>query len=124
MSTAAKTTTTYRALLRELPRRTLSTPTPLQHRLRDMYTSKQQQQQQQQAQSGVVVDADAQESLRQHRLDQANQFAIYAKAQRVYAELVERYNPGTTLDEEERIRLTARRVGWDLPVEAGKEKDE
>ncbi|PWY85359.1 ras GEF [Aspergillus eucalypticola CBS 122712] len=71
-----------------------------------------------------VVDADAQESLRQHRLDQANQFAIYAKAQRVYAELVERYNPGTTLDEEERIRLTARRVGWDLPVEAGKERVE
>ncbi|RAH58389.1 hypothetical protein BO85DRAFT_274193 [Aspergillus piperis CBS 112811] len=115
MSTAAKTTTTYRALLRELPRRTLSTPTPLQHRLRDMYTTTNNQ---------GVVDADAQESLRQHRLDQANQFAIYAKAQRVYAELVERYNPGTTLDEEERIRLTARRVGWDLPVEAGKEKDE
>ncbi|RAK93970.1 hypothetical protein BO79DRAFT_186844 [Aspergillus costaricaensis CBS 115574] len=118
MSTAAKTTTTYRALLRELPRRTLSTPTPLQHRLRDMYISNNNNSQQ------GVVDADAQESLRQHRLDQANQFAIYAKAQRVYAELVERYNPGTTLDEEERIRLTARRVGWDLPVEAGKEKDE
>ncbi|OJI87098.1 hypothetical protein ASPTUDRAFT_116096 [Aspergillus tubingensis CBS 134.48] len=76
------------------------------------------------ASATCVVDADTQESLRQHRLDQANQFAIYAKAQRVYAELVERYNPGTTLDEEERIRLTARRVGWDLPVEAGKEKDE
>jgi hypothetical protein len=41
--------------------------------------------------------------------------AQYAKAQRMYTELLERYNPGMNLDEEERIRLTARRVGFDLP---------
>ncbi|OJJ75104.1 hypothetical protein ASPBRDRAFT_120188 [Aspergillus brasiliensis CBS 101740] len=112
MSTSA-IKTSYRALLRELPRRTLSTPTPLQHRLRDLYSQEQQGQAQAQAQSDA-------EAIRQHRVDEAHQFAMYAKAQRVYAELVERYNPGTTLDEEERIRLTARRVGFDLPVEAGK----
>lgn len=41
--------------------------------------------------------------------------AQYARAQRTYSALLERYNPGMNLDEEERIRLTARRVGMDLP---------
>lgn len=41
----------------------------------------------------------------------------YAKAQRMYATLVARYNPGMDMDQEERVRLTARRVGMDLPVE-------
>lgn len=35
----------------------------------------------------------------------------------MYATLVERYNPGMNMDEEERVRLTARRVGMDLPEE-------
>lgn len=47
--------------------------------------------------------------------------ASYAKAQRTYAALLERYNPGINLEEQERIRLTARRVGLDLPVQAGEE---
>lgn len=29
--------------------------------------------------------------------------------------LLERYNPGMGMNEEERVRLTARRVGMDLP---------
>jgi hypothetical protein len=41
--------------------------------------------------------------------------AQYARAQRTYSELLERYNPGMNMEEEERIRLTARRVGFDLP---------
>lgn len=41
--------------------------------------------------------------------------AQYARAQRTYAALLERYNPGMNMDEEEKIRLTARRVGMDLP---------
>ena len=52
----------------------------------------------------------------------------YAKAQRMYATLVARYNPGMDMDQEERVRLTARRVGMDLPVEndfgASKEEEE
>lgn len=44
--------------------------------------------------------------------------AMYAKAQKTYAILLERYNPGMTLDEQEKIRLTARRVGMELPVMA------
>ena len=35
----------------------------------------------------------------------------------MYATLLERYNPGMNMDEEERVMLTARRVGMDLPVE-------
>ena len=35
----------------------------------------------------------------------------------MYATLLERYNPGMSMDEEERVRLTARRVGMDLPEE-------
>jgi hypothetical protein len=35
----------------------------------------------------------------------------------MYATLVERYNPGVSMDEEERVRLTARRVGMNLPEE-------
>jgi len=56
------------------------------------------------------------------RLQEAEQLAVYARAQRTYATLLERYNPGMSMDEEERIRLTARRVGWDLPVVGGGEK--
>lgn len=46
------------------------------------------------------------------------QFTQYAKAQRVYTTLLERYNPGADMSETERVRLTARRVGMDLPIEA------
>lgn len=95
----------YRAILRELPRR--SPPTPLQTRLRTLY-------QQQPAQTQTVGGEGAEEQL-QAKLQHAEQWAMYARAQRKYASLVERYNPGATLTEEERIRLTARRVGWDLP---------
>ena len=43
----------------------------------------------------------------------------------MYATLLERYNPGMGMDEEERVRLTARRVGMDLPEEwTGKGKTE
>ena len=41
----------------------------------------------------------------------------YIQAQRMYNTLVERYNPGMGMNEEERVRLTARRVGMDLPIE-------
>lgn len=45
------------------------------------------------------------------------QLVQYLKAQRVYGTLLQRYNPGEGMDEEERVRLTARRVGMELPVE-------
>ena len=55
------------------------------------------------------------------KVAEAQQLVQYLKAQRMYVTLVERYNPGMNMNEEERVRLTARRVGMDLPVEVGRE---
>ena len=85
----------YRSILRELPHRPLSGPSPIQQRIRDTISSK---------------SAPAQ-------VQEAEQYIQYVKAQRMYATLLERYNPGMSMDEEEKVRLTARRVGMDLPEE-------
>jgi ATP synthase assembly factor FMC1 len=53
----------------------------------------------------------------QEKIEVAEQLVQYLKSQRMYATLVERYNPGMGMDEEERVRLSARRVGLNLPVE-------
>ncbi|KAJ5788559.1 hypothetical protein N7457_003549 [Penicillium paradoxum] len=100
---------TYRALLRELPRRS-STPSPLHQRLQNIFRSVPASQT---AASAFSIPKTEEE--RTLRVQEADQFAQYARAQRVYCELLERYNPGMTMDEEEKIRLTARRVGFDLP---------
>jgi len=42
---------------------------------------------------------------------------LYLRAQRMYNTLLQRYNPGMGMDEEERVRLSARRVGMNLPIE-------
>ncbi|KAF2137626.1 uncharacterized protein K452DRAFT_235440 [Aplosporella prunicola CBS 121167] len=108
MATASPTAvrSIYRRLLRELPTRTprpgshvLSNPSPLQRHIR------------------TTLGASA---TRTPSVDEAEQFVQYVRAQRMYVTLVERYNPGMNLTEEERIRLTARRVGMDLPVEEEK----
>ncbi|EAW08264.1 LYR motif-containing protein [Aspergillus clavatus NRRL 1] len=96
----------YRAVLRELPRRQLANPTPLQQRIREAFR----------APAAAPHDPQSEQ-----RIQEAAQLAEYARAQRTYAALVERYNPGMTMDEQEKIRLTARRVGFDLPVEGEKE---
>ncbi|GFF95098.1 hypothetical protein IFM47457_10185 [Aspergillus lentulus] len=100
---------TYRAILRELPRRTLSNPTPLQQRVREAFRT-------------GTSEQSADPHFEQ-RVQEAEQMAQYARAQRTYAALVERYNPGMTMTEKEKIRLTARRVGFDLPIaEEGKKE--
>ncbi|EED16774.1 Ras guanyl-nucleotide exchange factor RasGEF, putative [Talaromyces stipitatus ATCC 10500] len=92
----------YRALLRELPRRHISLPSsssttsPLKQRFRTQFER-----------STTSI----------HSIQRVEQFVQYAKAQRMYATLLARYNPGMDMDQEERVRLTARRVGMDLPVE-------
>lgn len=50
-------------------------------------------------------------------MQQVEQLIQYIQAQRMYTTLIERYNPGMGMSEEERVRLTARRVGMDLPPE-------
>jgi ATP synthase assembly factor FMC1, mitochondrial len=89
----------YRSILRELPPRPILARdrAPLHNRLRADFTSP----------SAASTSSSA----------QAAQFLAYLRAQRTYVSLLERYNPGMGMDEEERVRLTARRVGMDLPKE-------
>lgn len=98
----------YRRLLRELPstpqttrtrHQKLSAPSPLQKAIR----------------SSIATPKTG--SSTQQQIQQAEQFVQYVQAQRTYASLLERYNPGMGMTEEERVRLSARRVGMNLPVE-------
>lgn len=86
----------YRSILRELPRRPLSAPSAVQQQIRHTISSR---------------------PASHSHLEQAEQFVQYAKAQRMYATLLERYNPGMSMNEEEKVRLTAKRVGMTLPEE-------
>lgn len=115
----------YRALLRELPRANRTTPSPLHQRLRAIFRSQEQTPSTAPTPSHTSTIASSTQpsvfsipsSPEEHalRIQEAEQLAQYAKAQRTYTELLERYNPGMNMEEEERIRLTARRVGFDLP---------
>ncbi|KAK4458135.1 putative ras [Cladorrhinum samala] len=89
--------TLYRNLLKELPPRALlkAPRAPLHQLLRKEFTS----------------------SKLESNAPKLNQYLAYLKSQRQYVELIERYNPGMGMDEEERVRLTARRVGMNLPKE-------
>ncbi|CAI4219464.1 unnamed protein product [Parascedosporium putredinis] len=77
---------------------------PLHHRLREAF-----------APSSTSSAPDRAAS----RLDPhlAEQLSVYLRAQRTYGQLLERYNPGMNMEQDERVRLTARKVGMDLPVE-------
>jgi ATP synthase assembly factor FMC1, mitochondrial len=101
----------YRRILRELPSRShnqphgqslLSNPSPLQRRIRSSFSS-------------AAADTNANATI--PRIQETEQFIKYIQAQRQYVTLVERYNPGMNMTEEERVRLSARRVGMNLPVE-------
>lgn len=86
----------YRAILRELPPRPLlsGSRSPIHVRLR----------------SGFHPETATEKSA-----VLAEQLVAYLKSQRQYATLLERYNPGMDMSDTERVRLTARRVGMDLP---------
>jgi ATP synthase assembly factor FMC1 len=88
----------YRRLLRELPPLPKpSSTTPLRASIRAHFVSPSSQ------------------NVKHHQ--QTDQAIQYLRAQRVYMTLLERYNPGMTMEDEERTRLTARRVGMEMPVE-------
>ncbi|KAI0996325.1 hypothetical protein K3495_g11854 [Podosphaera aphanis] len=97
MSSLVKLRSIYRSFLRELPRRPLAeiSHSPLHQRVRNTLST---------------TDAETPVEL-------ASQFLQYFRAQRVYVTLLEKYNPGMNMDEEERVRLTARRVGMELPLQ-------
>lgn len=110
---------TYRALLRELPNRRLSAPSPLHQRIRAVFRSEQEPTTSDS--TALPFSLPKTDEERALRIQEAEQLAQYARAQRTYSALLERYNPGMSLDEEEKIRLTARRVGMDLPELYGEE---
>lgn len=102
----------YRRLLRELPSRTpsiLANPSQVQKHIRADFEPAP-------TAPSPSLQHQATKSSEQ-RLSEAEQYVQYLKAQRTYTTLLERYNPGMNMDEEERVRLTARRVGLDLPPE-------
>ena len=102
----------YRSLLRELPPRPiLSSPrSPIHANLRTTFGAAPSPSSSSSPSKAGTASPDSQAA-------QAEQFIVYLRAQRKYVALLERYNPGMDLDDAERVRLTARRVGMDLPVE-------
>lgn len=102
----------YRRILRELPARTpslLANPSPMQKHIRaDFTTATATESQSLQHQSSKPA---------QRRIGEAEEFIKYLAGQRMYTTLVERYNPGMNMTQEDRVRLTARRVGMDLPLD-------
>lgn len=110
-SSPANLRSLYRSLLRELPPRPIlaSPRTPIHNRIRSSFTET--------SASSSPPPHDA-----EHQAQLAHQAVTYLRAQRMYVTLVERYNPGMEMSQDERIRLTARRVGMDLP--AAKDKKE
>lgn len=100
MAATTKLRSLYRAFLRELPpRQLLAAPrSPLHTQLRAEFES-----------TPNAVQSTF----------HGEQYLTYLQSQRTYTMLLERYNPNLAadMDEAERIRLTARRVGMNLPVE-------
>lgn len=100
MTAEAHARAIYRAILRELPPRTpMTAASPIRTSIRRHFKP--------------AANASAEYNLAQRQ--EAEQFAQYLKAQRVYGELIDRYNPGMNMDQEERVRLSARRVGMEMP---------
>ncbi|TKA72679.1 hypothetical protein B0A55_06285 [Friedmanniomyces simplex] len=137
-SPATQARSLYRRFLRELPSRTpslLANPSPIQQHVRADFAATAPT-----PSSSTTPDSDSAQaplsanfrapdtagssSLRhqlqkpaEQRLEEAQQYIHYLRAQREYLTLLERYNPGVNFSEEERLRLTARRVGMNLPLE-------
>ncbi|KAI5362417.1 putative ATP synthase assembly factor Fmc1 [Septoria linicola] len=104
MSVSVQARSLYRRFLRELPARSpsiLANPSPMHKHIR--------------ADFAAQTESTSMPTSAEKRLDEAEQYVQYLAAQRLYTTLVERYNPGMNMTEEERVKLTARRVGMDLP---------
>lgn len=110
---APKLRALYRSFLRELPPRPVLSKnrSPVHQRLREHFHPET---------SPVAAATLGSEKA---FVAQAEEYLAYVRAQRTYVTLLERYNPGMGMDEQERTRLTARRVGMNLPEEYGKKKE-
>ncbi|KAK3191449.1 hypothetical protein K4F52_002660 [Lecanicillium sp. MT-2017a] len=110
----AKLRSLYRAILRELPPRPILARerSPLRMHLRSSFDGK--------TGGAAAANSNNSNNTKTPTPDVASELVTYLRSQRMYATLLERYNPGMDMDDTERIRLTARRVGMDLPVTVGK----
>lgn len=68
----------------------------------------------------VEVDSKLLEALKPtqetaHNVEHISDIANFLSYQRTYNELIERYNPGLSMTQEDKIRKTAHRVGFELP---------
>lgn len=111
----------YRSILREIPHRPLSTPpSQIQQRIRSSFSSPSP------SRSPLAPLATPPDGSSNHhhtsaavtqQVAEGEEYLRYVTAQRMYTVLLERYNPGigSIMDEDERTRLTARRVGINLP---------
>ncbi|KKA29204.1 hypothetical protein TD95_000950 [Thielaviopsis punctulata] len=108
MASPASLRSLYRSLLRELPPRPLlaTPPTPVHRMIRARISAPE-----------AAAGAGASTPPAQVSAAEAQQLVAYLRAQREYVTLIERYNPGMNMSTEERVRLTARKVGMDLPKE-------
>lgn len=110
---SAKIRSIYRSLLRELPPRPILVRprTPIHSQLRKHFIYQPQQWNPTERKVGLAA---------------AEQYKAYFRAQRHYVSLIEQYNPGMGMSQEERVRLSARKVGMDLPAayDGSKKKDD
>lgn len=108
----------YRAFLREMPpHRLLATPrSPLHAQLRAAF-----EQPSASSASSAASTSPSSSAASALTLPHGTQYLAYLQAQRTYATLLERYNPNLAgnMDEQERVRLSARRVGMNMPIEFG-----
>jgi len=122
-SPATQARSLYRRFLRELPTRTpslLANPSPIQQHVRLDFAATATTPTPPSNTTGSGSSSSLQHQLDkpvEQRLEEAQQYIHYLRAQREYITLLERYNPGVNFSEEERVRLSARRVGMNLPVE-------
>ncbi|RKF59085.1 hypothetical protein OnM2_063053 [Erysiphe neolycopersici] len=111
MSSSSQIRSIYRSFLRELPPIRKAPPTTifkstLVKRIRSSLTSS------------------SSPNKNISTLQQAEQFLQYLRAQNTYVSLLNKYNSNTGMDQSEKIRLTARRVGMELPASSSKYLDE
>ncbi|SCV00929.1 LAME_0G12904g1_1 [Lachancea meyersii CBS 8951] len=63
----------------------------------------------------IFQDLPSDESVLSKRLQHLSDLSGFVKNQLEYEQLVERYNPGLKMDQEEKVKRTAARVGLQVP---------
>lgn len=65
--------------------------------------------------SSIIKEIVLEKEANKMNLKHMENIKTFLNSQRVYTELIERYNPGLTMDQEDKVRRTANRVGLAVP---------